>query len=101
MVIAEQGEPGDILYIIVSGEVVVSTVDEAGQMVELGRRQSGEYVGEMAIISDEVRMATLTAAGAVRTLCINQRQFKEILRLRPEVALAVMAGLSQRLREGH
>ena len=101
VVIAEQGEPGDILYIIVSGEVVVSTVDEAGQMVELGRRQSGEYVGEMAIISDEVRMATLTAAGAVRTLCINQRQFKEILRLRPEVALAVMAGLSQRLREGH
>jgi HEAT repeat protein len=98
-IIAEQGEPGDMLYIIVSGEIVVTTVDETGQKVELSRRQSGEYVGEMAIISDEVRMATLTAAGNARTLCISQKQFKEILRLRPEVALAVMAVLSQRLRE--
>jgi len=97
--IARQGEPGVMLYIIVSGEVLVTNIDEAGRESELSRRQAGEYVGEMAIISDEVRMATLTAVGPVRTLSISQKQFKEILRLRPEVALAVMAGLSQRLRE--
>lgn len=97
--IATQGEPGIMLYIIVSGEILVTNVDDAGQEIELGRRQPGEYVGEMAIISDEVRMATLTAVGPVRTLSISQNQFKEILRFRPEVALAVMAGLTQRLRE--
>ena len=88
-----------MLFVIVAGEIVVTAVDDAGHQVDLGRRHSGEYVGEMAIISDEMRMATLTAAGPVRTLSLGQKQFREILRLRPEVALAVMAGLSQRLRE--
>ena len=97
--IAAQGEAGDMLYIIISGEIVVTATSDTGRQVELGRRQPGEYVGEMSIISDEVRMATLTALGFVRTLCISQKQFREILRLRPEVALAVMAGLSHRLRE--
>ena len=77
----------------------VTAAGESGDRLELGRRQPGEYVGEMSIISDEVRMATLTAVGQVRTLSISQKQFREILRLRPEVALAVMAGLSHRLRE--
>ena len=98
-IIAEQGEAGDVLYIIVSGEVLVTAVDEDGHQMELGRRQPGEYVGEMAIISDEVRMASLTASGEVRTLCISQSQFKEILRLRPEAGLAVMSVLCERLRE--
>jgi len=97
--LARQGEPGDMLFIIVSGGIMVTTANEAGKQVELSRRQPGEYVGEMSIIGNELRMATLTAIGAVRTLSISQKQFREILRLRPEVALAVMAGLSQRLRE--
>lgn len=98
-VLARQGEPGDMLFIIVSGEIAVAAKGEADNRFDLGRRQPGEYVGEMSIISDEVRMASLTAVGPVRTLSISQNQFREILRLRPEVALAVMAGLSQRLRE--
>ncbi len=98
-IIAEQGEAGDILYIIVSGEILVTAIDEDGHQTELGRRHTGEYVGEMAIISDEVRMASLTALGEVRTLCISQSQFKEILRLRPEASLAVMSVLCERLRE--
>lgn len=97
--LARQGEPGDMLFIIISGEIVVTAAGESGKRVELGRRQAGDYVGEMAIISDETRMATLTAVGSVRALCISQKQFREILRLRPEVGLAVMAGLSRRLRE--
>jgi len=97
--LAVQGEPGDMLFIIVSGEIIVTTAGDTRGQVELGRRQPGEYVGEMSIISDEMRMATLSALGNVRTLCISQKQFREILRLRPEVALAVMAGLSHRLRE--
>jgi HEAT repeat protein len=98
-IIAEQGEAGDVLYIIVSGEILVTAADDNGHQIELGRRQPGEYVGEMAIISDEVRMASLTALGEVRTLCINQSQFREIIRLRPEASLAVMSVLCERLRE--
>lgn len=102
-VIAQQDEPGDEMYIIVSGEVQVlgnlRSRGEGSATVELARRKPGEYVGEMAIISREPRMATLVAAGDVRTLCIEQKQFEGILRERPETSLALMRVLCDRLRE--
>jgi HEAT repeat protein len=97
-VIADQNEPGDELYVIVSGRVRV-TVSTNGDDMELALRGAGEYVGEMAVISHQPRMAKLVAAGDVRTLCIGQKQFEGILRERPETSLAVMRELCDRLRE--
>jgi hypothetical protein len=91
MVIAQQGEPGDEMYVIVSGEIRVLT----GANMELARRKTGEYVGEMAIISQEPRMASLVAAGDVRLLCIDQKNFEGLLRERPETSLAVMRGVAR------
>lgn len=99
-VIAKQGEPGDEMYIIISGEVEVLVDEDEGHKVELARRKPGEYVGEMAIISQEPRMASLVARGDVRILCIEQKQFESILRERPETSLAVMRVLISRLKEG-
>jgi HEAT repeat protein len=97
--IAHQGDIGDEMYIIVSGEVHVIVETDETTRVELARRKPGEYVGEMAIISDEPRMASLIALGDVRALCINQKQFEGILRERPETCLAVMRVLCARLKE--
>jgi len=93
--LAHSGEAGDEMYIIVSGEVQV--LSEAG--TEIVRRKAGEYVGEMALISQEPRIASLVAAGDVRTLCISQKQFHGILRERPETGLAVMRVLCERVKE--
>lgn len=98
-VISEQGEMGEEMFIIVSGEVRVMTQGTDGTEVEIARRGAGEYVGEMSIISREPRMASLTASGEVRVLCIEQADFEELLRLRPETSLAVMRVLCERLRE--
>jgi len=70
-----------------------------GLQREVARRHPGDYVGEMAIISREPRIATLIADGAVRVLCISQKQFEGIMRERPEISLAVMRILCQRLKE--
>lgn len=93
-VIAAQGESGEEMFIIVSGAVRVL----AGES-EVARRQAGDVVGEMAIISQEPRMASLVAAGDVRTLCIDRRSFEGLLRERPDVSLAVMRVLCARLKE--
>ena len=53
----------------------------------------------MAITRDVVHMATLVAKGDVRTLTIDQSQFREILRLWPEASMVVIHVLSSRLRE--
>ncbi len=98
-IIAEQNEPGDEMYIIVSGHVRVLVDRDDEQDIELARRESGQYVGEMAVISRQPRMARLVAEGDVRALCIGQKQFEGILRERPETSLAVMRVLCDRLRE--
>ena len=98
--LARQGEAGSEMYIVVSGEVsVLAKYNQAETEKEIARRKPGDYVGEMAIISQEPRMASLVAVGDVRTLCIDRQQFEGILRERPETSLALMRVLCQRLRE--
>jgi HEAT repeat protein len=98
-VIAEQGEPGDEMYVVVSGEMRVLLSRDGGSSAEVARRASGDYVGEMAVISQAPRMASLVAAGPVRALAIDRRRFERILRERPEASLAVMRELCNRLVE--
>jgi HEAT repeat protein len=99
-VIAGQGETGDDMHIVVSGEIRV-LLSSGAQTHEVARRRVGEYVGEMAIISEEPRMASLVCSGDVRTLSIDRKRFQRILRDRPEASLAVMRALCERLKESH
>jgi HEAT repeat protein len=96
--ITHEGDAGDVMFIIVSGEVKVCS-EKDGHEVEIARRKAGDYVGEMSIIGREPRMASLVAVGDVRTLCIDQKSFEGLIRERPDVSLAVMKVLSQRLKE--
>lgn len=99
-ILVNQGEPGDEMYIVVSGDVcVLMTASDQKEAREVARRSSGDYVGEMALISREPRIATLKAIGSVRALCIDQKRFEGILRERPEISLAMMRVLGQRLKE--
>jgi CRP-like cAMP-binding protein len=96
--IVRQGELGDVMFIVVSGEIRV--VNTAGpKEIELARRKPGEYVGEMALISNEPRIASLIAVGSVHALCIDQKSFEALLRDRPDVSLAVIQILCKRLKE--
>ena len=95
-VVAEQGESGDDLFVVVAGEIEVERDGEA-----VARRGPGQYVGEMAVITGSPRMATLRCRGEVRALAVDQRRFERILRERPDASLAVMRTLCERLEESH
>lgn len=97
-VLTQEGDVGDVMFIIVSGEVSVTSTLHQKQL-EIARRKPGEYVGEMALISREPRTATLTAVGNVHALCIDQRSFEALLRDRADVSLAVIQVLCKRLKE--
>jgi HEAT repeat protein len=96
-VIGVQGEPGESMHVIVSGDVSVVTRDPDAHDREVAVRSRGEVVGEMAVITHEPRIASLVARGDVRVLTISRPQFEAILRERPETALGVIRVLSQRL----
>ena len=93
-----EGEIGDVMFVIVSGEVQV-LMSQGQKDVEIARRKAGEFVGEMALISKEPRSATITAVGDVHALCIDQKSFESLLRDRPDASLAVIQVLCERLRE--
>ena len=96
--IFHQGEEGNVMFIIVNGHVrVIRSVNGSDQT--LAQRGPGEFVGEMAILESAPRSATLLTQDEVRMLAIDGDTFKQILRERPEVSLAVLSSVSRRLRE--
>jgi hypothetical protein len=97
-VIAEQGDEGSEMYIIVSGAVAV--VARSGETIRvIATRSSGDVVGEMSLMTSEPRIAGLVAEGAVRVLSIDRRRFDSILRERPDTSIAVIQVLCRRLAE--
>lgn len=101
-VIAAEGELGEELHIVIEGTIRVVQGGE-GTGRELARRTAGDMVGEMSIITQAPRIASLVADEAVRTIRLGHREFESMLRERPSVALAVMRVLALRLaeRESH
>ena len=97
-VIAAEGEVGEELHIVIEGTIRVVQGGEGSER-ELARRSSGDVVGEMSLIAQAPRMASLIADGPVRTIRLGRHEFESMLRERPGVALAVMRVLVQRLAE--
>jgi HEAT repeat protein len=97
--IAVEGETGDEMHVVVSGTVRVLRSTADGGELEIARRTSGDAIGEMAVVTNEPRIASLVAAGDVRTLRIGRKEFESILRERPDTALGVIRVLSHRLAE--
>ena len=96
-VIFEEGEAGDALYLIISGlAAVVTGRIEALRLIAL--RGPGEIVGEMALVENRPRMATVAALESARVLRISRESFHKLLRLDQEFGLELMRILSGRLR---
>jgi HEAT repeat protein len=98
-VIAAEREVGEELHIVIEGTIRVVQGRE-GSDRELAQRSSGDVVGEMSLIAQAPRIASLIAYGPVRTIRLGRHEFESMLRERPGVALAVMRVLVQRLAEG-
>ena len=93
-------DPSDSAYVIMSGEVEILVETEDG-MVPVVTRGQNELIGEMAVLTNSPRSATLRAKGPVRTLRISDDSFLKLLSESPDVALDVMRQLSQKLAESH
>ena len=95
-VISAEGEMGDELHLVLVGTVVVTRGSRASAST-LARRGAGEVVGEMSIITRRPRMASLVAEDDVRTLRIGRREFESMIRERPDISLALLRVLAERL----
>jgi CRP/FNR family cyclic AMP-dependent transcriptional regulator len=98
-VVMAAGDPIDSLYIVISGRLKVMMSDAEGKEVILSLIGPGEYFGEMGLIDDSPRSASVVAIEACELLAVSKRDFKKCLGESAEMAAAVMRGLVRRLRE--
>jgi CRP/FNR family transcriptional regulator, cyclic AMP receptor protein len=98
-IIMAAGDPTDSLYIILSGRLKVMMSDAEGKEVILTILSPGEFFGEMGLIDDAPRSASVIAIEPCELLAINRRDFKKCLAENFEMSMAVMRGLVRRLRE--
>lgn len=96
--IIKEGDSGEELYVILAGKVLVSRA--AQEIVEL---HPGVHFGEMALVDQSPRSATVTARDATRLLVVQRRSFYTLIRKEPVLAVKLLWSfvqvLSRRLRE--
>ena len=84
---------------IMEGEVeILSVVDEESVVSVL---QLNQIFGELALLNDEPRSATLRAKGELKVMKISESLFMELIRESPKLALNVLRQLSQKLADSH
>jgi CRP/FNR family cyclic AMP-dependent transcriptional regulator len=98
-IIMAAGDPTDSLYIVLSGRLKVMMSDADGKEVILTILGPGEFFGEMGLIDDAPRSASVVAIESCELLAITRRDFKKCLAENFEMSMAVMRGLVRRLRE--
>jgi len=98
-IIMAAGDPTDSLYIVLSGRLKVMMSDADGKEVILTILGPGEFFGEMGLIDDAPRSASVIAIEPCELLAITRRDFRKCLAENVEMSMAVMRGLVRRLRE--
>lgn len=90
-----KGDVGDSMYFIVSGDVEVDT--ETGAPIR--RLQAGDFFGEVALIAERNRTATITAVSTCKLLVLHKDDFEGFMDAHPDLKDAVRAASARRLAE--
>ena len=97
--IVSEGEPSQSMYILLAGRAKVQRSDSEGKEVILAVLGSGEFFGEMSLIDDAPRSASVITLEPCEFMAVGKDAFKTMLSQSSEVSMAVMRGLVRRLRE--
>ena len=93
-----EGDPSDELVVLLEGGVRVERAEPDGSRRFIRTYAAGEHIGELAVLRERPRAATVTAdAEGARGLVVPGVGLREILRERPEAAMAMLATLAERL----
>lgn len=102
-VLFNEGDPGNYLFVILSGKVAVRKANADGSTVQLATLGAGRTVGEMAVIDRECRSATCVAIGETTLAALSSEALGRMVDARPQLAFHLMQRmaimLSRRLRQ--
>jgi CRP/FNR family transcriptional regulator, cyclic AMP receptor protein len=87
-----EGQPGREFLVIIEGDATVRKGDH-----EINRLGAGDFFGEIALVKQQPRSATVTAETPIRALVITDRSFRALLDHSPDIESKVMSAVSARL----
>lgn len=93
-VLFKEGEQGNFMYVLMSGAAEIIVHDRVMETAE-----AGAIIGEMALIEERARSATVVAKSDCKVLPIERERFNFLIQQKPEFALHVMRVLAARLRK--
>lgn len=97
-VIVYQDDPGDTFYIVVSGRVKVTLLNEDGKEIILSILKGGDFFGELSLLDDEPRSASVLAVEDATLFLLTQRQFHQLITAYPDMLRKVLMEMCARLR---
>ncbi|MBT8357720.1 MAG: cyclic nucleotide-binding domain-containing protein [Desulfobacterales bacterium] len=97
--VIKEGDSGDTMYLIIKGEVAVIQTQGVSSEIEVDQIGEGDYFGEMALLDDIARSATIRTKQESHLLVLHKLEFTEIVREYPQIALQISKELSRRLRK--
>ena len=97
-VVLNAGDSTDNIYFVLSGALKVQVSDEDGREVILSKLGPGELFGEMGVLDDHPRSATVLAVEPSQVVVMGKADFKQCLVDNPDVSLFIMRNLTKRLR---
>ena len=99
--IVEQGQPGDAFYVVVKGRVAVAIVAPDGREVVLNSLGEGEHFGEMALLDDAPRSASVIAQEKSELAILSRGVFFDLLKSNFVLTRALLSAFSARLRRAN
>lgn len=93
-----QGDPGDAMYVILDGVADVLIDSPAGQ-IAVAQLKKNNFVGDMAILGDVPRTATIKARESLTTLKISKDMFYRLVTEFPQMAIEMMRELAHRVED--
>lgn len=97
--IVEEGLSGDYMYILSEGEVKVTKLSGDGREKILELLGPGAFFGEMSLLDNAVRSASVKTLSETRILALSRSDFLKELRHNPDLAMAVIQELTHRVRQ--
>jgi small-conductance mechanosensitive channel len=94
--VIRQGDPGTSLFVIMSGRVEVTALQEGTPSVRLATLEAGDYFGEMSLMTGAPRSATVAAVVETRLLEVCKESFRRILAAQPDLVDRLGAALQVR-----
>ncbi|MFT5888776.1 MAG: CRP/FNR family cyclic AMP-dependent transcriptional regulator [Zhongshania sp.] len=98
-VLIHEGDVADSLYVVESGRVKVYCSDKSGKDFVLNILEDGDYFGELALLDDDKRSASVRAMDPTKVRIIYKEDFKAILDLHPNITRILNKNLTRRIRK--